>query len=115
MTWKDQLLVVVLFQKIKASRLTERLLLKTVTLSTGKKYLMLEHIKQILEILQKDADFFARNEIIDYSLLVGINNKSEHLNSFYSQENSQLDAMNDRSDQSPMTLNTQNNSMASFD
>lgn len=44
MTWKDQLLVVVLFQKIKASRLTERLLLKTVTLSTGKKYLMLENI-----------------------------------------------------------------------
>jgi len=65
---------------------------------------------RILEIIQKDADFFARNEIIDYSLLVGVNNKSEHKNSFISQIVSEVDLDEIR----PETLNTQNNSMASL-
>ena len=34
--------------------------------------------KRLLDTLEKDARFFARNEIIDYSLLVGIHYKSRH-------------------------------------
>lgn len=66
--------------------------------------------KRILEIISKDAEFFATNQIIDYSLLVGVNNKSEHCNSFISQSMSQVEV----GDNSPNTLNTQNNSMATF-
>eukprot|EP00347_Sterkiella_histriomuscorum_P010876 403374581 len=34
--------------------------------------------KRLLETIQKDAQFFARNAIIDYSLLVGVHYKSRH-------------------------------------
>ena len=32
--------------------------------------------KRIIEVIYKDADFFSKNNLIDYSLLVGIHNKS---------------------------------------
>lgn len=32
--------------------------------------------KKLIDIINKDADFFARNEIIDYSLLVGVHNRA---------------------------------------
>ena len=34
--------------------------------------------KKLLKIIEKDAEFFAENNIIDYSLLVGVHNKVEH-------------------------------------
>jgi 1-phosphatidylinositol-4-phosphate 5-kinase len=34
--------------------------------------------KRLIDIINKDADFFARNEIIDYSLLVGVHNRAQH-------------------------------------
>jgi hypothetical protein len=34
--------------------------------------------KRIMEIIKKDSAFFAANNIIDYSLLVGVHNRSEH-------------------------------------
>jgi len=34
--------------------------------------------KRMLETIKKDSDFFAKNDIIDYSLLVGIHYKSKH-------------------------------------
>ena len=34
--------------------------------------------KKLVEIIKKDAQFFGQNNIIDYSLLVGIHNRSEH-------------------------------------
>jgi hypothetical protein len=34
--------------------------------------------RKLIDIIKKDAAFFGDNGIIDYSLLVGIHNKSEH-------------------------------------
>jgi hypothetical protein len=31
--------------------------------------------KKLIDIINKDAEFFAQNNIIDYSLLVGVHNK----------------------------------------
>lgn len=36
--------------------------------------------ERILEILKKDSAFFRDNNIIDYSLLIGVTNRSEHPN-----------------------------------
>ena len=43
---------------------------------------------RILEVLKMDANFFAENHIIDYSLLVGIHNRSEHPSTFMSRRHS---------------------------
>ena len=43
---------------------------------------------RILEVLKMDSDFFAENSIIDYSLLVGVHNKSEHPSTFLSRRHS---------------------------
>ena len=42
------------------------------------------HQKKLIEIIKKDAAFFGDNGIIDYSLLVGIHNRSEHPNQLIS-------------------------------
>jgi len=34
--------------------------------------------KRLLDTIQKDAAFFAKNGIIDYSLLIGIHYKNQH-------------------------------------
>jgi len=34
--------------------------------------------RQLMEIVRKDAEFFAENNILDYSLLIGIHNKGIH-------------------------------------
>lgn len=47
-----------------------------------------ENRAKILEILRQDAQFFADNNIIDYSLLVGVHNKAEHPSTFMSRRNS---------------------------
>ena len=47
-----------------------------------------ENRQKILEILRQDAQFFADNNIIDYSLLVGVHNKSENPSTFMSRRNS---------------------------
>ena len=44
--------------------------------------------ERILEVLKMDADFFAENSIIDYSLLVGVHNRSEHPSTFLSRRHS---------------------------
>jgi len=33
--------------------------------------------RRIMEIIKKDCTFFMQNNIIDYSLLIGVNNKSD--------------------------------------
>ena len=43
---------------------------------------------RILDVLKKDSEFFAANDIIDYSLLVGIHNRSEHPSTFLSRRHS---------------------------
>jgi len=35
-----------------------------------------------MEIIKKDSAFFSANNIIDYSLLVGVHNRSEHPKDF---------------------------------
>lgn len=47
-----------------------------------------ENKQRIMEILRLDAQFFAENNIIDYSLLVGIHNMSEHPSTFLSRRGS---------------------------
>ena len=42
----------------------------------------------ILKVLKMDAEFFSENQIIDYSLLIGIHNKSEHPSTFLSRRHS---------------------------
>lgn len=44
--------------------------------------------QRIMQILRQDAQFFAENNIIDYSLLVGIHNRSEHPSTFLSRRDS---------------------------
>ena len=69
--------------------------------------------QRILDVLKMDADFFAENSIIDYSLLVGIHNRSEHPSTFLSRRHSddsevELDDIQSvtNDDKSPlMTLN----------
>lgn len=68
-----------------------------------------ENRKKILEIIKQDSQFFAQNEIIDYSLLIGISNRAEHPSAFLSQRNSQVEMMVDTS---PMA--SLNNSIASI-
>ena len=34
--------------------------------------------KKLLDIIKKDSEFFARNSVIDYSLLIGVHIKKEH-------------------------------------
>jgi hypothetical protein len=43
--------------------------------------------RQIMQIIKKDCTFFIENNIIDYSLLIGINNKSEHNSNMISGNN----------------------------
>ena len=50
-----------------------------------------ENKQRIMNILRQDAQFFADNNIIDYSLLVGIHNRSEHPSTFLSRQESQDD------------------------
>ena len=47
-----------------------------------------ENKRRIVNILQQDAQFFADNNIIDYSLLVGIHNRAEHPSQFLSRRDS---------------------------
>ena len=47
-----------------------------------------ENKQRILNILRMDAQFFAENKIIDYSLLIGIHNRSEHPNTFFNRRES---------------------------
>ena len=47
-----------------------------------------ENKQRIIEILRMDSQFFAQNNIIDYSLLVGIHNRSEHPSTFMSRQDS---------------------------
>lgn len=47
-----------------------------------------ENKEKIVKILRQDAQFFADNNIIDYSLLVGIHNRSEHPSTFMSRRES---------------------------
>ena len=63
--------------------------------------------KKILEVIRKDCDFFIQNNIIDYSLLVGISNKADMSQSIVSQRDKPPQAI----DNSPCY--TLNNSMVS--
>ena len=47
-----------------------------------------ENKQRLMSILRQDAQFFAENNIIDYSLLVGIHNRSEHPSTFLSRQDS---------------------------
>ena len=47
-----------------------------------------ENKQRIAHILRLDAQFFAENNIIDYSLLVGVHNRSEHPSTFLSRRDS---------------------------
>ena len=73
-----------------------------------------ENRTRILEILRQDAQFFAENNIIDYSLLVGVHNRSEHPSTFMSRRNSlgdqqmQFDAAGTPVDDDQSALNTLN-------
>ena len=61
-----------------------------------------------MEIIKKDCTFFIENNIIDYSLLIGVNNKTDTSN-FMSGKNT---PGTPQVDQSP--LNTLNNSVTSI-
>jgi len=73
-----------------------------------------ENRTRILEILRQDAQFFADNNIIDYSLLVGVHNRSEHPSTFMSRRNSlgenqmQFDAAGTPVEDTQSALNTLN-------
>ncbi len=54
-----------------------------------------ENRERLVKILRRDAQFFAENNIIDYSLLVGVHNRSEHPSTFLSRRNSQGDQEKD--------------------
>ena len=41
-----------------------------------------ENKAHLMDIIQRDSQFFAKCGIIDYSLLVGISNRSEHPSAF---------------------------------
>lgn len=45
-----------------------------------------ENRKRLMEIIRKDAKFFAKQEVIDYSLLVGIHDRNKHLDSVNSND-----------------------------
>ena len=47
-----------------------------------------ENKQRIMQILRLDAQFFAENNIIDYSLLIGVHNRSEHPSTFLSRRDS---------------------------
>ena len=66
--------------------------------------------KRILEVIRKDCDFFIQNNIIDYSLLVGISNKTDPSQSIVSQRDNRPAAV-PQHDNSPCY--TLNNSMVS--
>mmetsp|Transcript_38125 Transcript_38125/g.50043 ORF Transcript_38125/g.50043 Transcript_38125/m.50043 type:complete len:83 (-) Transcript_38125:285-533(-) len=66
-----------------------------------------------MQILRLDAQFFSDNNIIDYSVLVGVHNRSEHPSTFLSRRDSmenlyqQNEAASPVDDPSPLnTLNT---------
>jgi 1-phosphatidylinositol-4-phosphate 5-kinase len=48
-------------------------------LNDGKKFQIdREAKKKLIDIIQKDCNFFAKCDIIDYSLLVGVHDKTKH-------------------------------------
>ena len=64
-----------------------------------------DHKNELIKIIRKDAEFFAKQNIIDYSLLVGVHNKREHLNEPY-EESSVSDFKSERGgdmDNNPFT------------
>ena len=38
----------------------------------------LQNRERILSVIKKDSEFFRDNNIIDYSMLIGVTNRSEH-------------------------------------
>ena len=51
-----------------------------------------EYKRRIIETLKMDSDFFAENNIIDYSMLIGIHNRSEHPETFNFRNNNAEDS-----------------------
>ena len=72
--------------------------------------------ERILEIAKKDSDFFRDNNIIDYSMLIGVTNRSEHphifSNSFDANDN---DVKISNGNETPLgTLNMWDGEMSSL-
>lgn len=67
-----------------------------------------ENREKIVNILRQDAQFFADNNIIDYSLLVGIHNRSEHPSTFMSRRESFGDEIGTPVGEDASPLNTLN-------
>ena len=53
---------------------------------------------RILEIIKKDSAFFRDNNIIDYSILIGVTNRSEHPNEPVFEGNDHGAALSHRND-----------------
>ena len=59
--------------------------------------------KRLMEVIAKDVQFFAANEIIDYSLLVGIHYKNQHPSP---SNNSRLNSEMSEQQHSPLQTHT---------